>query len=154
MTEKISFKFNPEDLTGLEIPKGKKKEAAKEIARAVQDYILDYVGDGKSPVSGGPWKRQLSKEYAKKKEDESGINFANLELSGALMDALETKIHSDGSIEVGIFKPSEVGKADGHNNFSGESKLPTRQFIPKKDQTFKREISEGIKDIIKEYQND
>jgi hypothetical protein len=149
--DKIAFKFNPEDLTGIDIPKENRKRASDEVARAVIDYILDYVGEGKSPVSGGAWKKKLTQEYEKKKKDESGVNFANLESSGALLDSLEARVARDGTIEVGIFESSQVGKADGHNNFSGKSELPTRQFIPKKNQTFKQEIIRGLREIMEEY---
>ena len=45
----------------------------------------------------------------------------------------------------------EQGKADGHNNFSGESKLPTRQFIPKDNQSFRPDIKSEIQAIAEDF---
>lgn len=150
---KIAYKFNPEDLVDEKIPEGKKREARAEIARAVQDYILDYVGQGKSPVSGESWKKTLSKAYREKKLQETGVGYSNMELSGSMLDALEAVVTRGGDIEVKI-EGSEAPKADGHNNFSGDSPLPRRRFIPGQGQTFKREILDSIRDIIKSYQDE
>ena len=148
--KKVAYKFNPEDLTGLKIPKDASKETREQIAQAVHEFILDYVGQGKTPVAGGSWKRTLSKEYLKIKKEESGVSFANMELTGDMLDALEVVV-SGKNIEVRI-QGEEAGKADGHNNFSGDSKLPTRSFIPNagKNQTFKRPIIDEMKNIIRD----
>lgn len=151
--KKLAYKFNPEKLTGEELSPGSKRAAREEIARAVHDYILDYVGQGKSPVSGESWKKSISKEYKEKKSEESSVSYANMELTGAMLDALEVVVLGD-SIEVRI-EGDQAPKADGHNNFSGDSKLPQRRFIPnpKEGQTFKKEIVKEIASIIKDYKD-
>ena len=45
----------------------------------------------------------------------------------------------------------EAAKADGHNNHSGDSTLPERKFIPEERETFKRDIVQGLKSLLKEY---
>lgn len=65
-----------------------------------------------------------------------------------MLDALTSQNRKGDIIEVGIFKAKEQGKADGHNNFSGKSKLPTRRFIPSEKENFKRFINKGIDQII------
>ncbi len=152
--KKVAYQFNPEDLTGLKIDKGIAKETREQIAEAIHEFILDSVGQGKTPVAGGSWKRTLSKEYAKIKKEESGISYSNMELHGDMLDSLEVVVKGK-NIEVRI-AGSEAPKADGHNNFSGDSKLPTRSFIPNanKGQTFKRPIIDEMKNIIREMSDE
>lgn len=152
MGYKVVFEFDPFEMSGLDKP-GSKRDKAKaltEIADFVRDEILQYVGDGKSPVFGGEWKKSLSKEYKERKGELSSSTIANMELTGDLLDALEARVVGN-KIKVGWFGGEEAAKADGHNNFSGESSLPTRQSIPKEGETFKRDIVQGIKAIAKEF---
>lgn len=130
-----------------DVPRSQRTKAKDEIGEFVVGEILDQLSKGRSPVSGESFKR-LSKEYADSKK--GGDITPNLELEGDLLNALEYKRTKDG-IKVGIFKSSELGKADGHNNFSGESKLPKRRFIPDEGQSFKRQINSGVKKFIEEY---
>jgi len=155
MAYKVVYEFDPFEETGLDRPSSKKdrSEALKQIADYVRDEILQYVGEGKSPVSGGAWKRSLSPEYKKLKEDLSSAGFANMELHGDMLDALEAKVVGN-KIKVGWFGGEQAAKADGHNNFSGDSELPTRQSIPKPGESFKRDIVQGMKAIAKEFIED
>jgi hypothetical protein len=155
MSYKVVYEFDPFEETGLDQPSSKKDraQALADIAEYVRDEILQYVGEGKSPVSGGAWKRGLSPEYKKVKEELSGVSFANMELHGDMLDALEARVVGN-KIRVGWFGGPEAAKADGHNNFSGESTLPTRQSIPKPDESFKRPIITGMKAIAKEFIED
>lgn len=152
MGYRVVYKFDPFDEVGVDAPEKKRshKKALEEIAEYVRDEILQYVGEGKSPVSGGAWKRSLSPEYKKLKKEISGSDFANMELYGDMLDSLEYRIKGD-TIEIGWFSGEQAAKADGHNNFSGESTLPTRQSIPKENQSFKRDIVSGMKAIAKEF---
>jgi len=130
-----------------DVPSSERAKVKKDVGNFVVEEILRSVSGASSPVSGGRYKATLNKDYAKAMK--GGNTTANLELEGDMLDALEFKTTTDG-IEVGIFKSSEVPKADGHNNFTGKSKLPTRQFIPKDKQKFKRNIESGIKGIVNE----
>ncbi len=152
MSYKVVFEFDPFELTGLDDPikKSDRKSALNDIADYVKSEVLQYVGQGESPVSGGRWQKKLSPAYAHIKEKISSSNFANMELTGEMLDALETRVVG-GKIQIGWFGGEQAAKADGHNNFSGDSSLPTRQSIPKPGQTFKRDIVSGMKDIAKEF---
>ena len=148
---KIAHKFDPFELVGEEKPRNH-RAISREICDFVLEEVLNHVGDAKSPVRNGKWKSSLSKEYKKQKSKKSGILKANMELSGDMLDAMECVLTSDGQVELRI-DGKEGDKADGHNNHSGRSNLPAREFIPKPDQTFKRGIVAGIKQIIKESQD-
>lgn len=138
ITKKITL-----DLKGIQ----NKAQAKKDVGEFVVNEILRNLSEGKSPVSGERFKK-LSKEYAD--QFKGGDRKPNLELEGDMLDALTFKNRADG-IEVGVFKKKELGKADGHNNFSGDSKLPKRRFIPDEGQDFKANINKGIKQILAEY---
>lgn len=152
---KVTFEFDPFVLANVKKPKGASKseilEINSEVAEFILDAALDKIGSGSSPVRSGRWKRSLSKRYKKVKGDFSSANFANMELHGDMLDALKAKTKKGGKIEFGITKASETGKADGHNNHSGKSKLPPREFIPKKGGSFNKDIMAGIKDILGDF---
>ena len=130
-----------------------KEAALKEIADYVKEEILSRVGSGYSPVDGYGNFPAYSKEYKKFKQEYSSASTVNLELTGAMLDALKYEINvRDGVIELGIWG-DEADKADGHNNFSGKSDLPLRRFIPKDNQKFVAEIENGIDNIISDYED-
>lgn len=147
---KVVYEFDPFELTGVEVPRGNRDDALSEIADYVRTEILQYVGEGKSPVQGGAWKKSLSAEYKKIKEKISGSDFANMELTGDMLDALEARVVG-GKIKVGWFGGEEADKADGHNNFSGKSELPLRESIPKENQGFKKDIVTGMREIAEAF---
>lgn len=129
--------------------KGRAEKAIvkKEIGDFIINEILLSVSNGKSPVAGfnKPFKK-LNSKYAK--EHKGNNRTANLELEGDMLDALISKNKAGDKIEIGIFAKKQQGKADGHNNLSGESNLPTRRFIPDENENFKRFINNGINQII------
>lgn len=133
-------------VSDLDLPTSVKNEIKEEVGKLLIDEILSYVSEKRSPVSGGSYKATLSKEYAKEKKAEVGNTEANLELTGALLDSVTFKKTDDG-IRIGVFG-KEAGKADGHNNLSGESRLPERQFLPKEGEVFKSQIQDEIDSII------
>ncbi len=150
--KKVTYEFDPFELAGVEAPTGRKLSRALDaIAEFVEGETLNYIAEGKSPVSGGAWKRTLSKEYKERKVAQGGSNFANMELDGDLLDGYQVKRKGD-KIVAG-WEGSEAPKADGHNNFSGKSELPPRESVPneKKNQTYKRDILRGIKQIAEEF---
>ena len=154
--KKLSYEFDPWEITGVDKPKSvdNREQAQEEVADYLLEEALSYIGDAESPVSNGKWKKSLSPEYAKIKAKISGSTVANMELYGDMLDALEVKVKRGGKLEYGIFDSEEANKADGHNNISGKSKLPPREFIPKEDGNFRRDIVSGIRDILKEYEDD
>jgi hypothetical protein len=70
-----------------------------------------------------------------------------------MLNALEFQI-KDSAIEVGVFKSSEVGKADGHNNHSGTSQLPLRRFIPTDREEFTQEIMSSLRSVVDSERED
>ena len=128
------------------VPRGELTDLKNEIAELIVDEIKINLAKGESPVSGEAFK-SLSKKYADK--EKNGNREPNLNLEGDLWDSIEAKF--DGNrLLVGVFDKKEVPKADGHNNFSGESRLPKRRFIPDEDQSFKPSIMRKINILIDE----
>lgn len=120
------------------------------IKTQVAEYLLEQtllnVGEAKSPVSGESFPG-LSKEYKKFKISESRPGVANLEFTGDMLDDLSYELTETG-VRIGFFGTKEAEKADGHNNFSGQSELPKRRFLPEKGQNYKLEIEKQISRII------
>lgn len=134
------------DLDLSSIPKEKQEKVLNEVGGFVTNEILRHTARGVSPVEGEGQFQKLDKKYAKR--EKGGNTNPNLRLEGDLMDALDYRIVPSG-IEVGVFSDSgEADKADGHNNFSGRSRLPKRRFIPDPSQNFVDKITKGINSII------
>lgn len=131
------------------MPENQHKKVKKEVGDFVKEEILRSLSEGQSPVAGESFKK-LNAEYAK--AEKGGDRTPNLELDGDLLDALVYKDVA-GGIEIGVFKASEIGKADGHNkwNLANNNKIPKRRFIPKGNQNFDQEIMSGISSIVNEF---
>lgn len=153
--KKVAFEFDPFQVLGLTPPKDRalRDEALDRVAELVQTSVLEYVGDAKSPVKGGPWKRTLSPAYKKIKGEESSSTVANLELTGDMLDALEVVRKRGTKLSLQI-EGEEAPKADGHNNHSGDSSLPERRFIPKGRETLRDNIWRDVKRILQEYEDE
>lgn len=123
------------------------RDKAKQM---IGDYLVEAiqqaVGHDMSPVDGEGKFKKLSKEYAHKKKEEVGNTEPNLELSGDMLNALAFRETSKG-IEIGVFG-EQAPKADGHNNFSGDSRIPTRRFLPDEGQEFIGEIEDNVRQIM------
>jgi hypothetical protein len=133
-----------------------KDEVLDEIGQYLVDSILDYVGEGKSPVSGYPSFKKLSAEYAKNMK--AGDDNPNLDLTGSMLDSLGFRVSGD-TINIGIFGGSaDKTKAFAHNTgFEGhpvlESKSLIRRFIPDDEsgEVFKKDILSGVDRILDEH---
>lgn len=125
-------------------------EVKEKIKDAVGEYLIEQtllsVGDATSPISGESWKKTLSPEYKKVKDEYGGSLVANMELKGDMLSALGFE-KTDEGIKIGVFG-GEAPKADGHNNFSGDSTLPSRRFLPDEGQAYKSKIERGVTEII------
>lgn len=142
--------FDP--FKNVKVPEGRKRKRALNLIKEfVLESALDKIGSGKSPVKGGPWKRKLTKGYKAIKSDVSGVTFANLELEGDLLDALDVKEKGD-KLEYGV-RGSEAGKADGNNRGTYGKKASSpgkaRRFVPLKNETFDDTIWKGIDKIAR-----
>lgn len=124
----------------------KREEAARAIGEFLVEQTLDSLADVRSPVAGGKYKRTLSPAYAKIKKAETGSTDANLDLSGQMISGLDAEVDDD-LIEYGVFG-DRAPIADGHNNFSGESTLPRRQFLPEVGQLLRPDIRDGVQQIV------
>jgi hypothetical protein len=133
------------------LPGNIKSDIVEEVGTYLVEQILLTLGDAKSPVAGESFK-SLSKNYKKIKEQQGGNGIPDLELTGAMKDALTFEATEDG-LEIGFFG-DQAGKADGHNNFSGESKIPKRRFLPGEGQTFKRDIVSTVDMLVESKAGD
>jgi len=154
--KKVAFEFDPFLRAGVSKGSVEDRQAAlEEVAEFVKEQVLMHVGDGTSPVEGGAWKRSLHPEYRKRKATESSADFANLELTGAMLDALDVLIIGDKlSLQI---EGDEAGKADGNNRGTygkgRRNRSKAREFIPQKGQTLNSEIIAGIKEVFERHQD-
>jgi len=131
-----------------DVPPSQRATVKREVGEFVVEEILRSVSAGDSPVAGRNKFKRLNRDYAD--AEKGGNTTPNLELDGDMLDSLTFKNSTKG-VQVGIFAASEVPKADGHNNFSGKSKLPTRRFVPDKSEKFDADIERGITAIVNEF---
>lgn len=130
------------------LSKQEQKDLKEKIGELLVEKVLSSVGDSTSPVSGQSWPL-LSKEYKKKKKEFGSKVTANMELTGDMLDSLTFKPTIDG-IEIGFFN-KQAWKADGHLKFSGaHNNTPQRRFLPGEGQSFKRDITSIVNDMIQE----
>lgn len=128
--------------------KSQRREVLDQVGELLVTQVLEYVAESTSPINGKPFAK-LSNEYSEKKEEETGSSEPNLDLTGDMLNSLDYKIIGE-SIELGVYGDDAV-KADGHNNFSGRSKLPKRQFLPNKGELFDDKIIDIINSAIDLY---
>lgn len=137
----------------LNLPANLADEVADDIKAEVGEFlvesILDYVGDGRSPVTGQQFK-QLSKPYAD--DEKGGRRTPNLDLEGDMLNSLIFKPTKNG-VEVGIYDDDQAIKAFGHiTGFEGHPWLdgvaPARPFIPGTKADFTGKIMEGVQQIV------
>jgi len=150
MARKVEFTFDPFELVG-EDKEGLSPAEVKQVMNDVGDFVLTSVLDDTanqvSAVYGDKWDA-LSPDYKKVKKAKGGKPVANLELEGDMLSALNIVKRSN-SLTLSV-RGDQADKADGHNNHSGESKLPLRRFVPSEadGDTFSPKIMKGIENII------
>lgn len=153
MASKYGFTFDPFKLTGVKVPMSRRDDALEAVANYLLEESLMEIGSGKSPVSGGPWKRTYSPEYKERKKQESSVRIPNLELSGDLLDALKAEPVSSNRIFYGV-EGDQAGKAEG-NNIGSYGRDPdesnARRFIPVDGETFKPSIVAGMREILEDF---
>lgn len=126
-----------------------KSQVKRDVGEYLIEQILVSVGNSKSPLTNERYKA-LSKDYKAKKEADGAPGIPNLDLYGDMLGALEYRETSNG-IELGVFG-EEAPKADGHNNFSGKSRIPERRFLPGEGESFRPGITKEVEGIIAEGQ--
>lgn len=138
--------FSDEDVKFLS--REKREEIAKEVGTYLVEQIALSVNELTSPISGGGFKKTLSRKYRDEKLKEGGAPVPNLQLTGEMLDSLSFKVNSKG-LDIGVYGKA-AKRADGHNNLSGESELPERRFLPDVDQKFKSDIQSEVDQIIED----
>lgn len=150
MAKQVKYDFNPFKLVN-EPAKGvrDKDKVIDKIAKFIVDSVASKTKSGTSPVKGRGKFKKLTKEYAAAMK--GGSRKPNLTLEGDMLGSLDAFKKRGHTMRLTVAE-DENDKADGHNNHSGDSLLPERRFIPKdKDgETFKKDILQGIKKIIKD----
>lgn len=131
---------------GRSLPTKVKKRIQEEVGNFLVEQTLVSMNEKKSPVQGEGGFKALSKDYKKKKLEEVGSGEANLEFDGIMKDELNFYPTKDG-IEIGVYG-ERAGAADGHNNLSGKSHLPTRRFLPDEGQNYKKSIQSEVDRIV------
>lgn len=131
---------------GRKLPLKVKERIANDVGHYLVEQTLVAMNEKKSPVSGEGSFKALSKGYKKKKLEEIGSGEANLEFDGVLKDELDFEV-TDKGVSIGVFG-ERAPAADGHNNLSGKSHLPTRRFLPDIGQNYKSEIKKEVERII------
>ena len=156
MAGEPKYEFDPFKETGVNVPPKRRREAAEAAAEYVKEQILLNTSEGKTSVQGGLWKKKLSPEYKKEKAEESGVSFANLELTGQMLDALDARVSRGNRIVVEISDREQAAKAEG--NLLGSYGQPSpdadkaREFMPhKRGQHLRQDIIKGVKEILKDY---
>lgn len=133
-------------VSDIDAPDEIKDKIKDEVGSYLLEQTLLSIAETKSPITGEAWKSTLSPEYRKEKQKDGATPIANLENTGSMLQALDYEVTDEG-IKIGIFG-KEAGKADGHNNLSGDSSLPQRRFLPDEGQDYKRAIDSGVDAII------
>ena len=157
ITKKLTFDQLLDEV-GLEVD-GKvtlaqKREILEEIGDYIRDTMLDFITEGKSPVTARKFKR-LSTPYSD--DMKGGDRTADMQLEGDMLDALDFKVKKD-YLEIGWFDSDQAAKAFGHTTgMEGhpwlEGKTPVRKLIPDEKGFFAAEIRDGIADIIEDIIN-
>lgn len=152
---RVRFTFDPEKATGVSVPKNSREEALQDVADYVKEQVLSRTGEGRSSVKGGRWKRKLTPEYLKRKKQESGANFANLELGGDLLDAFETGVQGRKVFLAVEGDQAPVAEGNLLGSYGREpDPSKARQFMPIGEQELAPEIMAGVKRILERYQED
>ncbi len=131
---------------GRSLPLKVKKRIQEDVGNYLVEQTLVAMNEKKSPVQGEGGFKALSKNYRKRKLEEVGSGEANLEFDGVMKDELNFYPTKNG-IEIGVYG-ERARAADGHNNLSGKSSLPTRRFLPDEGQTYKKSIQAEVDRIV------
>lgn len=131
------------------VPSRLKSRVKREVGEYLVEQTLLALGSAATPLANKKlFKSTLNPDYAKEKKKAGRGGRADLEFTGDLKDSLTFK-PTDVGIKIGHFD-DQAGKADGHNNFSGKSDLPKRQYLPKPRQKYDDDIQAEIDKIVQD----
>jgi hypothetical protein len=128
-----------------------REQIKKEVGDFLIEETLKQVGEGKTPISGGTYNKKLTSKYAKEK----GTNLSNMELDGDLLDALTYEITSNG-VKIIISGDQAIKAFAHHTSYRGHPTIKDREkykreFIPNKDQSYKKDILKEVEAIVEGY---
>ena len=149
MARKVKYDFKP--FSGRTMTKAAKGRARKEIKQFITTTVKADLAKGQSSVTGRRMP-SLNKEYAKAQK--GGNRTPNLKLEGDYQASFRVKKSPQGTNWMRFTTlQGQQPKADGHNNFTGKSKLPKRQSFPNRGngEKFRAGIERGIEQIVKKH---
>lgn len=136
------------DLDG--IPRDKREAAKAEVMDYIKEQVIADIGEATSPVTGAKFKK-LSKEYAEEKSEVSSNVIPNMELTGAMMDALDVVDKGGSKIEIGWFDEEQAVKAFNHTTGDTVAKRP---LLPSPKDDFRGGIMSEIASILDGYRDE
>jgi len=153
----VKYEFDPFEIAGIDpsdLTPAKRKRIMKQVGDLVLGAVVLDVADLKSPVTGRQFKA-LSKDYREHKEALGGEPVPNLLLNGDMLESLTVTASVETSLTLTVGDDQQA-KADGHNNFSGQSRIPRRPFIPNEGngEKFRPAIREAIASLVEELANE
>lgn len=153
MARRVKYSFDPFEFARTKRPKPDvRSEAMDRVRQVLDEEIRNYLAQAKSPVSKHGRFRALSPEYRDKKTASGRPGIPNLEYFGDMLAALQVRKNVRKRRITVEIAGRQGDKADGHNNHSGESNLPTRRFIPGENEKFNQVIERRIKEILSEFE--
>lgn len=146
-----NFSYTMEmDTTG--VPESDKEDALNVAGQVILAQIKEYLDKQTTPVSGGKYKRGLTKDYKALKKSMGEPGIANLQLTDAMLNDLEVDA-SNSTITFKIDDGLQRKKAFNHN--TGDT-LPLRQFLPDdgKEGKFKPNVLKEAKEAINSFKSE
>lgn len=146
----MTIKASESTVTDSEISSTLEIDAPADVKEEIGEYLVEQIlastAESKSPIAGYGKFPALSKQYKEEKEESGRAGVPNLDFDGDMLSSLTYEVTEEG-IKIGIFG-DQAPKADGHNNFSGESSLPLRRFLPDAGESFRKEIDAEVEAIL------
>ena len=134
------------------VPENDKEIALTEAGSQIIEQIRSYLDKQTTPVSGGSYKKGLSKVYKKKKQAMGQPGIANLKLTGAMLNDFEVDA-TKSTITFKLDDETQIKKAYNHN--TGDT-LDQREFLP--DDTsngkFKPNVLKSAKAVIESFKSE
>lgn len=135
------------DTTG--VPDDDKEQALETAGQVILNRITEYLNGQNSPVSGGSYKKGLSKDYKKRKVASGGRGIANLQFTDAMLSNLQIDT-TKSSIKFELTEELQIKKGYAHN--VGDD-LPQREWLPDDSSggEFKKRILDEAKEAINQF---
>lgn len=141
------------------IPESRRSSAKKAVLNVIENETTRALARGRSPVKGEIFPK-LKEKYAD--DQKQGDRTPNLQLEGDMLEAIEYNVLTGDDVGWGYTNDNtQSDKADGHNQFSPESKkaiwdngnpkLPKRRYIPDDGQDLKPSTMKLINEELDKF---